>query len=103
MSTVIAHVPSLEHPVIRRLVLQVEGPVLCVRQFVVDVITAIEKRTKKIAGGPASRVTASSLLKVRQVCEECCSGSWRRRWQSGAEWLIERGVFRDRDWLHERR
>ena len=103
MGTVIADVTDLEHPAVGGLKLKVEGPVLRVRQFVIDIVTAKQERAIKIAGRPASRITASSLLEVRQVGEEGCSRGWRRRWQSRAERLRERRALGDGDWLDERR
>ena len=67
MGTVIADVTDLEDPGVVQLILQVECPVLRIRQFVIDIVTAKEERTIKIAGRPTSRETASRLLKVRQV------------------------------------
>ena len=45
MGAVIADITDLEQPGVGGLKLQVECPVLCVRQFVVDVVTAIQERT----------------------------------------------------------
>src|ERR1700733_466010 len=101
MGTVIANITDLEHPAVRGLKLKVEGPVLRIRQFVIDILAAIEERTVKIAGRPASRVTASRLREVRQVVEEGCCRGWRRWWQSRAERLRERRVLRDGDRLNE--
>ena len=103
MGAVIADITDLEHPGVGGLKLKVECPVLRIRQFVIDIVTAKQERTIKIAGRPASRITASRLLEVRQVGEEGCSRGWRRRWQSRAERLRERRVLRDGDRLDERR
>src|ERR1019366_1875229 len=103
MGTVITDITDLEHPGVRGLKLKVEGPVLRIRQFVVDIVTAKQERTVKIAGRPASRVTASRLLEVRQVGEEGCCRGRRGRWQSRAEWLGGRRALRDGDRLNERR
>jgi predicted transcriptional regulator len=64
MRTVVAHVSELEQPVVGQLVLKVEGPVLGVRQFVVDVIAAEQEGAKEVALRPASRITAGGLRKV---------------------------------------
>src|SRR5579862_2760281 len=103
MGAVIADVTGLEDPGVVQLILQVKRPVLRIRQFVIDVVTAKQERTIKIAGGPASRVTASSLLQVGQVVAEGCCRGWRGRRQRRAEWLRERCAFRDGDRLNERR
>src|ERR1700722_17638717 len=101
MGSVIADISDLEHPAVGGLKLKVEGPVLRVRQFVMDIVTARQERAKKIAGRPASRKTASRLLEVRKVGEECCSRGRRRRWQSRAERLRERRALCDGDRLDE--
>src|ERR1700756_4481261 len=101
MGTVIADITGLEDPVVGGLILKVERPVLRIRQFVMDIITAKQERTVKIAGRPASRVAASSLLEVGQVGEEVCPRGWRRWWKSCAEWLRERRALRDGDRLDE--
>src|SRR5580692_11827544 len=102
MGTVIADITDLKHPGVVRLILKVECPVLRVWQFVIDIVTAKEERTIKIAGRPASRVTASCLLEVRQIGEECGGGGRRRRWQSRTEWLRKRRALGDRNGLDER-
>jgi hypothetical protein len=46
MNTVIANIADAEQPVISRLVLQIERPILGIRQLVVDVIAAEKEWTK---------------------------------------------------------
>ena len=51
MLAVVADVAGAEQPVVGGLVLQIERPVLRVRQLVVDVIAAEQERTKAVARG----------------------------------------------------
>src|SRR5579863_7889071 len=64
MRAVTADITGLDDPAVGGLKLKVERPVLHIRQFVVDIVAAKQKRTKKITRRPASRKTASGLLKV---------------------------------------
>src|SRR5580693_10555396 len=103
MGTVIADITNLEHPGVIGLKLKVEGPVLRIGQFVINIVSAKQEWTIEIAGRPASRVTASSLLEVRQIGLEGCSRGWRRLWQRRAEGLRQCRALRDGNRLDERR
>ena len=46
VQAVVAHIADIEQPVVGRLVLEVEGPVLGVRQLVVDIVAAEQERAK---------------------------------------------------------
>ena len=70
MVAMVAYIPGIEQPAAGGLILKIECPVLRVRQFVVDVVTAKQERPIQIAGRPTSGITARGLLEVRQLRQE---------------------------------
>src|ERR1700722_3860461 len=87
MSAVVAHISDVEKPVVGGLILQIESPVLHVRQFVVDVIASKQKRSKEIARGPTSRKAAGGLGQVGQRREKPSAVTLRRRHRRRSERL----------------
>ena len=73
------------------LILEVEGPVLGVRQLVVNVISAIQEGAEQVARRPASRITAGRFGEVGQVGEKI--GGIRAAGVGGAE-PVPKGVER---------
>ena len=76
MCTVVADVPDIDEPAIPRLILNVEAPVLGVRQLVVLIVAGEQERPGEVAGRPVARC---GLRKIRQNRQKSRSGSRRRR------------------------
>ena len=90
----IADIADAEQPAIRRLILDVEGPVLRVGQLVVDVVAAEQEGSEQIA----RRIFAIQRLgEVRQQRRESSGALRRSGGRRGAERRLERGALAGED------
>src|SRR5580658_5707180 len=103
MVAMVAHISEVEQPGAGWLILDIERPVLRVRQFVVDVITAKQERAIEVACRPAPGEAACRLVQVRQQGEKSGRAIWWRRRGRRAEGRRQGCVLRRRNRLNKRR
>ncbi len=86
MRTVVADITRAEQPTVRRLILEIEGPVRRVGEFIVDVIAAEQERAEQVTRRPVAR---DGLRQVRQQGLECGRAACGRGYRGGSEWVLE--------------